>query len=166
MHGFVRVRFHNKVLHNKVRGKLMVERPKLFDDLAGMAGGALSAMSGLREEMNALIRARADEVIRSLDLVRREEFDAVMALASNAKTEAEHLAARVAALEAKAAPPSVYEEAIIPEDSEPNLATKIAKAPDLESAAAHSTDDPRDETNPMPDMSSAHLASTDKPAEV
>jgi BMFP domain-containing protein YqiC len=123
----------------------MVERPKMFDDFAGMAGGALSAMSGLREELTALIRARADEVIRSLDLVRREEFDAAMALATNAKTEAEHLAARVAALEAKAAPASVYEEAVTPGNNG-------AKAPGFDPKPA-ATEAP----NPMPDMSSAHL---------
>lgn len=118
----------------------MAERPKMFDDLAGMAGGALSAMSGLREELTSLVRARADEVIRSLDLVRREEFDAAMALATNAKTEVEHLAARVAALEAKAAPPSAYEEAVLPETA----VTKDAAS------------DPRNETDPMPDMSTTH----------
>ena len=135
----------------------MVERPKLFDDLAGMAGGALSAMSGLREEMNALIRARADEIIRSLDLVRREEFDAVMALATNAKTESEHLAARVTALEAKAAPASVYEEAIVPEDNKLTTET-LAKAPNLDGKAGLDPNhDPKTETDPMPDMSSAHL---------
>lgn len=94
----------------------MVERPKLFDDLAGVAGGALSAVTGLREEMTSLIRSRVDEMIRMLDLVRREEFDAAMALATKAKTEAEHLAARVTALEAKAAPAPANEEAVKLED--------------------------------------------------
>ncbi|MHB1303181.1 MAG: accessory factor UbiK family protein [Acidiphilium sp.] len=77
----------------------MNERPKFFDDLAGMAGGALSAFSGLRDEMTALVRARVDETIRKLDLVRREEFDAVATLAANARVEVEQLAARVGALE-------------------------------------------------------------------
>jgi BMFP domain-containing protein YqiC len=129
----------------------MVERPKMFDDFAGMAGGALSAMSGLREELTALIRARADEVIRSLDLVRREEFDAVMALATNAKTEAEHLAARVAALEAKAAPASVYEEAVVSDGD-------MAAAPALDTKS-----DTKQETDPMPDMSSAHPFTPETP---
>lgn len=108
----------------------MVERPKFFDDLAGVAGGALSAMSGLREELTSLVRARVDEMVRSLDLIRREEFDAVMALATNAKTEAEHLAARVAALEAKAAPAPAAEEAVSEEDvakAEPLVGEKDAE---------------------------------------
>lgn len=88
----------------------MTERPKFFDDIAGVAGGAISAVSGLRDEMTALIRARVDETIRRLDLVRREEFDAAAELASRAMTEAETLAGRVAALEAalaQASPPAV-----------------------------------------------------------
>lgn len=90
----------------------MTERPKFFDDLAGVAGGALSAFSGLRDEMVALIRARIDETIRKLDVVRREEFEAMAELATKARTETESLAARVAALEAAMVPPA-------PRDVEP-----------------------------------------------
>jgi len=63
----------------------MAERPRFFDDLAGVAGGAISALAGLREEIEALARARIDEAIRRLDLVRREEFDAMSELAANAR---------------------------------------------------------------------------------
>lgn len=91
----------------------MAERPRFFDDLAGVAGGALSALSGLREEVESIARARAEEVIRRLNLVRREELDAAMELAANARTAQEEataklaaLEARVAALEAKLAPPA------------------------------------------------------------
>ena len=48
----------------------MSDRPSFFDDLAGVAGGALSALAGLREELEAMARARIDETIRRLDLVR------------------------------------------------------------------------------------------------
>ncbi|HQT73492.1 MAG TPA: accessory factor UbiK family protein [Acidiphilium sp.] len=77
----------------------MTERPRFFDDLAGLAGGALSAASGLRDEMSAMVRTRVEEAIRRLDLVRRDEFDAVMELASRARAEADALTARVARLE-------------------------------------------------------------------
>jgi BMFP domain-containing protein YqiC len=80
----------------------MTERPKFFDDLAGVAGGALSALSGLREEVTALVRARVDEAVRKLDLVRREEFEALSEVATRARRQAEALAIRVAALEAAA----------------------------------------------------------------
>ena len=64
----------------------MSERPRFFDDLAGVAGGAISALAGLREEIEALARARIDEAIRRLELVRREEFDAMAELAANARS--------------------------------------------------------------------------------
>jgi BMFP domain-containing protein YqiC len=86
----------------------MVERSKFFDDLAGVAGGAVSALAGLREELASMVRARVDEAVRRLDLVKREDFDAIAALAQRARAQAEALEARVAALEAEAAPPSMH----------------------------------------------------------
>ncbi len=79
----------------------MSDRPKFFEDLAGVAGGAISALSGLREELEAGIKARVDETIRRLELVRREELDAVTELAANARAGQEAAEARLAALEAR-----------------------------------------------------------------
>lgn len=77
----------------------MNERPKFFDDLAGVAGGALSALTGLREEMTSMVRARVDEAVRRLDLVKREEFEAMSEVARRAKAQVEALEVRVARLE-------------------------------------------------------------------
>jgi BMFP domain-containing protein YqiC len=96
----------------------MTDRPRILDDIAGVAGGALSALAGLREEAGAMARARMDETIRRLDLVRREELDAMVELAANARAGQEAaetrlaemtgrlaaLEARIAALEAAATP--------------------------------------------------------------
>ncbi|HEY6438698.1 MAG TPA: accessory factor UbiK family protein [Acetobacteraceae bacterium] len=86
----------------------MSDRPRFFDDLAGVAGGAISALAGLREEVEALARARIDEAIRRLDLVKREELDAMSELAANARAAQEAAEAqlldvgqRLAALEAR-----------------------------------------------------------------
>ncbi len=76
----------------------MADRPKMFDDLAGIAGGAFSALAGLREEAEAIVRARVDETLRKLDLVRREELDAVAELAANARAGQEAAEAKLAAL--------------------------------------------------------------------
>lgn len=81
----------------------MVTRPKIFDDLAGMAGGAFSALSGLGEEIEQLVRTRVDEALLRLKLVRRDEFDAVAELAANARVGGEDAAIRLAALEARIA---------------------------------------------------------------
>jgi BMFP domain-containing protein YqiC len=89
----------------------MAERPRFLDDLAGVAGGALSALAGIREEVEAMVRARIDEALRRLELVRREELDAVTELAANARAGQEAAEARLAALEARVAalenPPAV-----------------------------------------------------------
>ncbi len=76
----------------------MAERPRFFEDIAGVAGGALSALAGLRDETEAMIRARVDETIRKLELVRREELDAVAELAARARAGQEAAEARLAAL--------------------------------------------------------------------
>jgi BMFP domain-containing protein YqiC len=81
----------------------MNERPRFFDDLAGMTSGAIAALAGLREETEAMMRARADEVIQRLELVRREELEAVKDLAANARAGQEAAETRVAALEAQVA---------------------------------------------------------------
>ena len=79
----------------------MTDRPRFFDDLAGVAGGAMSALTGLRDEAESMIRARVDETIRKLDLVRREDLEAVQEMAANARAAQTALEARVAALEAR-----------------------------------------------------------------
>lgn len=88
----------------------MTDRPKFFDDLAGVAGGAISALAGLREEGEAVLRARLDEMIRRLELVRRDEVEAIRELAANARAAQEEaesrvadVLARIAALESRVA---------------------------------------------------------------
>jgi len=81
----------------------MSDRPRFFDDLAGVAGGAISALAGLREEAEAMVRAQIDEVIRRLELVRKEEMEAMAEVATNARAGQEAAEARVAQLEARVA---------------------------------------------------------------
>ena len=79
------------------------DRPRFFDDLAGVAGGAFSALAGLREEAETMIRSRLDEAIRRLDLVRRDELEAVQEMAANARAGQEAAEARLGAMEARIA---------------------------------------------------------------
>ncbi len=81
----------------------MSDRPKFFDDLAGVAGGAISALAGLREEAEAMVRARTDELLQRLDLVRREELEAIQELAANARAGQEAAEARATTLEERLA---------------------------------------------------------------
>ncbi|MEM6495123.1 MAG: accessory factor UbiK family protein [Pseudomonadota bacterium] len=72
------------------------EFAKLMTDAAGAAQGA-------RQEFEGLFRAQADRVLSEMDVVRREEFEAVKAMAQKAREENEVLAARLAELEARLA---------------------------------------------------------------
>jgi len=73
---------------------------RILDDMARVATGAVGALSGVREEIEQLVRTRIERFLSDMDLVTREEFDAVKALASKARSEQEALEKRVAVLEA------------------------------------------------------------------
>jgi BMFP domain-containing protein YqiC len=79
----------------------MAERPRFFDDLAGVAGGAMSALAGMREEAEAVMRARLDEAIRRLDLVKREEIEAAVEMAARAREGQEAAETKLAAAMAR-----------------------------------------------------------------
>lgn len=79
----------------------MVARPRFLDDLTGLAGTAFSAASGLREEIQTLIHSQINEILFSLNLVRRDEFDAVQEMASRARQEQEQTEQRLTMLEAR-----------------------------------------------------------------
>lgn len=74
---------------------------RLLDDLARMANGALNTLTGLREEIENRVRERVERLLADMDLVQREEFEAVKAMAQKARSEQEDLAAKVASLEQK-----------------------------------------------------------------
>jgi BMFP domain-containing protein YqiC len=76
---------------------------KLLDDLARVASGALGVASGMRDELEGVLRQRFARVVGDLNVVDREEFEAVKAMAAKARGEQEALAARVAGLEAQLA---------------------------------------------------------------
>ncbi|MDQ2102358.1 accessory factor UbiK family protein [Azospirillum isscasi] len=76
---------------------------KILDDLARVAGGALGALSSLREEAEAQMRQQFERVLSRMDVVSREEYEAVRAMAAKAREEQEAMAERIAALEATVA---------------------------------------------------------------
>ncbi|SMF46154.1 hypothetical protein SAMN06265365_11563 [Tistlia consotensis] len=71
-----------------------------FDDIAKMMSGAMGVASGMRDEMEARFREWFEGAASRMDLVGREEFEAVKAMAAKARQENEALARRVAELEA------------------------------------------------------------------
>jgi BMFP domain-containing protein YqiC len=74
---------------------------RFFDEIARLMNDAAGVASGARRELDTLFRNQADRVLRDLDLVRREEFEAVKEMARLAREENEALQARIAALETR-----------------------------------------------------------------
>ena len=73
---------------------------RFFDEVARLMNDAAGAAQGVRREFETLFRTQAERVLRELDVVRREDFEAVKDMARIAREENEALKARVAALEA------------------------------------------------------------------
>lgn len=73
---------------------------RIFDDLSKFMNGVAGTVAGMGREAEAGFRERTREWVAGMDLVSREEFDAVKQMAATARAEAEELKGRVAALEA------------------------------------------------------------------
>jgi BMFP domain-containing protein YqiC len=84
----------------------MQSENRLFDDFVKVMNGAAGTLAGMTREAQAAMQERFREWIGGLDLVKRDEFEAVKAMAVAAREENEALGARIAALEAKAAKPA------------------------------------------------------------
>jgi BMFP domain-containing protein YqiC len=80
----------------------MQSQNRLFDDFVKVLNGAAGTFAGMTREAQAAMQDRARDWIGGLDLVSREEFDAVKAMAAAAREENEALKARIDALEAAA----------------------------------------------------------------
>ncbi|RMF09258.1 MAG: accessory factor UbiK family protein [Alphaproteobacteria bacterium] len=74
---------------------------RFFDELARLVTDAAGAAQGVRQEFDSLLRAQAERILNELDVVQREEFEAVKAMAQKAREENARLAAHVAVLEAE-----------------------------------------------------------------
>ena len=73
---------------------------RLLDDLARVAGGAFGALAGVRGEVEARLKQQFERILSEMDMVSRDEFEAVKAMAAKARIEQEALEKRIAALEA------------------------------------------------------------------
>ena len=78
---------------------------RFFDEMARLMNDAAGVAQGVRREFDTLLRTQAERILRELDMVKREEFEAVKDMARLAREENEALKARVAALEAKTEKP-------------------------------------------------------------
>ena len=95
---------------------------RLFDEVARLMNDAAGVATGARREFDTFMRTQAERVLRELDVVQREEFEAVKEMARLAREENEALKARIATLEAQlaeASPP--------PKEREPRPASPPAR---------------------------------------
>ena len=92
---------------------------RILDDLAKVANGAVSTLVGVKSEIEASVRQQIERLLSEMDLVPREEFDAIKAVAVAARTEQEKQEKRIAALEAQ-----------IANQGKPKFKAKASKAKD------------------------------------
>lgn len=76
---------------------------RLLDEVAKLMTDAAGAAQGVRREVEGVMRAQAERLLESMDLVKREEFEAVRTMAEKARLENERLAGLIVALEARIA---------------------------------------------------------------
>lgn len=81
----------------------MQTQNRILDDIARLANGAAGFASGLREEIEGLVKHRLDRLLGDMDLVSREEFEVVKELAATARSEQEKLTKQLADIEARLA---------------------------------------------------------------
>jgi BMFP domain-containing protein YqiC len=90
-------------------GSRMQSQNRFFEDLARVAAGALGTLSGVKTEVETRLREQLEKVLTGMDLVSRDEFEAVKAMAAKARSEQEDLAEQMAELESKLAALSTRE---------------------------------------------------------
>ena len=78
-----------------------MQSKRIFEDLSRVAEGAASALQGIRDEVETMVRHRVERLLSDLDLVTREEFDAARTVAIRAREEQDALTARIAELETR-----------------------------------------------------------------
>ena len=73
---------------------------RFLDELSKLLTDAAGAAQGLRREVETIVKAQGERILRDMDVVQREEFEAVKEMAAKARNENEELRARISALEA------------------------------------------------------------------
>lgn len=76
---------------------------RFLDELSKLLTDAAGAAQGMRREVETLMKAQGERILRDMDVVQREEFEAVKEMAAKARDENERLSARVAELEGELA---------------------------------------------------------------
>jgi|SRR5215467_5652902 len=84
-------------------GSMTQTNNRFLDELARLMTDAAGAAQGMRRDFETMMKAQGERLLRELDVVQREEFEAVREMATKAREENDRLSARLAALEAEVA---------------------------------------------------------------
>lgn len=74
---------------------------RLLDEFARLMTDAAGAAQGVKREIDTIVKTQGEKILKDMDIVRREEFEAVKAMAEKARAENERLEARIVTLEAR-----------------------------------------------------------------
>jgi BMFP domain-containing protein YqiC len=94
---------------------------RLYDEFAKLMNDATGVATGMRREFETMMRTQAERILRDLDVVQREEFEAIKEMARLAREENEVLKARITALEAKLAAAPAPAPPVTPQPGPPPL---------------------------------------------
>lgn len=97
----------------------MQSENRFFDDLARVANGALGSLASLGTEVENRVKDQVERILARMDVVRREEFEAVRAMAAKARAEQEAFEVRLQRLEAEIS--KLHGETPAPSGSSPNI---------------------------------------------
>ncbi len=92
---------------------------RFFDEVARLMNDAAGVAQGVRREFETMVRSQAERILRDLDVVKREEFEAVKEMAALAREENEALRARIAALEGAQSRPAAAGASPMPSANPP-----------------------------------------------
>lgn len=98
--------------------------PRIFDDLARMAGGAVNIVSGLQQQVREEIRSRVDEMLTRMDLVPREDFERLEAMVAQLRLRQEELEKQLGAKNAAPAKKAPAPKAKKPAAKKPDAKKK------------------------------------------
>src|SRR5262245_44278199 len=90
-------------VHERLGAPMTQTTNRFFDEVARLMNDAAGVAQGIKREFDTMFKTQAERWLRDLDLVKREEFEAVKDMARLAREENEALKARIAVLEAKLA---------------------------------------------------------------
>ena len=84
----------------------MAQSSRIFDNVGKMMNDAAGVADGVRREVESMVRSQAERFVMDMNLVKREDYDALRELVQNQSAELRTLKAEVAALKAAGTPPA------------------------------------------------------------